>query len=246
MVLVDEYDKALLEASDEEHTEHNKAVFKGFFSTLKSYDRYLKFVFITGVTKFSKVSIFSDLNQLRDISLLKEYAGICGITEAEIRENFGPEIEAFCKANDESYDECLDELKRMYDGYHFSPDSEGVYNPFSLLNALEDKKLGMYWFSTGTPTFLIEKLKKSDFDPKEITRGEVYVDENTLTDYRYDSNDPRPLFYQSGYLTIKDYDREFRSYKLDYPNEEVKYGFLRSLQSYFFREEEGTLHCRDE
>ena len=240
VVLVDEYDKPLLELGDKELLEHNKAVFKGFFSTLKSYDRYLKFVFITGVTKFSKVSIFSDLNQLNDISLDREYSGICGITEAEIKENFGPEIEAFCEANGESYDECLAGLKCMYDGYHFSRDSEGVYNPFSLLNAFSKKEYGMYWFSTGTPTFLIEKLKRSDFDPKKITGGEVYVDENTLTDYRYDSTDPRPLFYQSGYLTISGYDKEFRSYKLDYPNEEVKYGFLKSLEPYFFKEEEGT------
>ena len=229
VVLVDEYDKALLEASDAEHTEHNKAVFKGFFSTLKSYDRYLKFVFITGVTKFSKVSIFSDLNQLNDISLDREYSGICGISEAEIKENFGPEIEAFCETNDESYDECLAGLKRMYDGYHFSRDSEGVYNPFSLLNAFSKKEYGMYWFSTGTPTFLIEKLKRSDFDPKRITEGEVYVDGNTLTDYRYDNSDPIPLFYQTGYLTIKGYDKKYRSYLLDYPNDEVRYGFLESL-----------------
>ena len=240
VVLVDEYDKALLEASDAEHTEHNKAVFKGFFSTLKSYDRYLKFVFITGVTKFSKVSIFSDLNHLHDISLLEEYSSICGITESEIRSFFKPEIDEFSKANDETYEETLEELKRMYDGYHFSSDSEGVYNPFSLLNALQDRQLGMYWFSTGTPTFLIEKIKRSAFDPKEITEGELYVDESSITDYRYDSNDPLPLLYQTGYLTIIDFDKEFRSYRLNYPNDEVRYGFLRSLEPYFLNEEEGN------
>ncbi len=240
VVLVDEYDKALLEAADTELTEHNKAVFKGFFSTLKSYDRYLKFVFLTGVTKFSKVSIFSDLNHLRDISLLREYSSICGITEAEIKEYFTPEIEAYCGENGETCEDCLAGLRRMYDGYHFSRESEGVYNPFSLLNALQDKQLDRYWFSTGTPTFLIDKLKRSDFDPKKITEGELYVEENRLTDYRYDSNDPLPLFYQTGYLTIKDYDKEFGSYRLDYPNEEVRYGFLKSLEPYFLQEEDGA------
>ncbi len=235
VVLVDEYDKALLEASDAEHIEHNKAVFKGFFSTLKSYDRYLKFVFITGVTKFSKVSIFSDLNQLNDISLDREYSGMCGITEEEIRECFEPEIEALGKTNGETYDEALEELKRMYDGYHFSRDSKGVYNPFSLLNAFAKKDYGMYWFSTGTPTFLIDKIKASNFDPKEITEGELYVDENTLTDYRYDSNDPIPLFYQTGYLTIRSYDKKYQSYLLDYPNDEVRYGFLKSIAPVMLR-----------
>ena len=237
VVLVDEYDKALLEASDVEHTEHNKAVFKGFFSTLKSYDRYLKFVFITGVTKFSKVSIFSDLNQLKDISLLPDYSAICGITADEIRKNFSPEIHDFAKTEGIDDEACFEKLKEMYDGYHFSRNSEGVYNPFSLLNALSDKTFNAYWFSTGTPTFLIEKLKESGFDPKVITEGELYADENAITDYRYDNADPVPLFYQTGYLTIKGFDKEFRSYKLDYPNEEVKYGFLKSLVPYFLHDE---------
>ncbi|MBO6214119.1 MAG: ATP-binding protein, partial [Lachnospiraceae bacterium] len=239
VVLVDEYDKALLEASDTEHTEHNKAVFKGFFSTLKSYDRYLKFVFITGVTKFSKVSIFSDLNQLKDISLLPAYSEICGITEKEIEECFMPEIQDFAETEGISVQECIEKLKEMYDGYHFSRDSVGVYNPFSLLNSLQDKTFNAYWFSTGTPTFLIEKLKESEFDPKVITEGELYADESALTDYRYDNPNPIPLFYQTGYLTTKDYDKEFRSYKLDYPNEEVKYGFLKSLVPYFLKEDAG-------
>ena len=238
VVLVDEYDKPLLEGADTEMAEHNKAVFKGFFSTLKSYDHYLKFVFITGVTKFSKVSLFSDLNQLDDISLDREYSGICGITEEELRENFDPEIAALSEEQGVSRDKCFAELKKMYDGYHFSHESEGVYNPFSLLSALRKKELRMYWFATGTPTFLIEKLKESDFDPKRITGDDLYADGNVLTDYRYDSKDPIPLFYQTGYLTIKDYDKEFRSYKLGYPNDEVRYGLLKSLTPYFLNEEE--------
>ena len=237
-VLVDEYDKGLLEASDPVRTEHNKAVFKGFFSTLKSYDRYLKFVFITGVTKFSKVSIFSDLNQLNDISLDREYNGICGITEEELKEYFAPEVEELALGEGLNHDGCITALKKMYDGYHFSANVEGVYNPFSLLNAFSKKEFGRYWFSTGTPTFLIEKLKKSDVDAKQFTSEEYYYEEeSSLTDYRIEDDNPIPLFYQTGYLTIKDYDQEFRSYGLGYPNEEVKYGFLKSLAPYFLHAE---------
>ncbi len=233
VVLVDEYDKPLLEGADADMIEHNKAVFKGFFSTLKSYDHYLKFVFITGVTKFSKVSIFSDLNQLRDISLSAEYAHICGISESEIINGFKPEIEAFAAARKISCEACLGEMKKMYDGYHFHQNTEGVYNPFSLLNALQEKEFGMYWFSTGTPTFLIDRLKESGFDAKQFSTDDYYEEEASLTDYRTDNENPVPLFYQTGYLTIKDFDEEFRSYALGYPNEEVKYGFLKSLAPYY-------------
>ena len=237
VILVDEYDKSLLEAGDSERIEHNKAVFKGFFSTLKSYDRYIKFVFITGVTKFSKVSIFSDLNQLNDISLDKAYSSICGITEKELTENFGSEIAALAESAGTDDAECMSRLKKMYDGYHFSHSSEGVYNPFSILNAFSKKEFGMYWFSTGTPTFLIDKLKSSGFDAKQFTSDEYYEDEASLTDYRIESENPVPLFYQTGYLTIKDFDKEFRSYALGYPNEEVKYGFLKSLAPYYLCDE---------
>lgn len=229
VILVDEYDKALLEGADAGMVEHNKAVFKGFFSTLKSYDRYLKFVFITGVTKFSKVSIFSDLNQLNDISLDYKYSGICGITETELKNDFEPEIELLAENNQLTKEDCLIELKKMYDGYHFHQNSEGVYNPFSLLSAFDKREFGMYWFSTGTPTFLIDKLKESGFDAKQFTTDEYYEDESSLTDYRIDNENPVPLFYQTGYLTIRGYDAEFRSYALGYPNEEVRYGFLKSL-----------------
>ena len=238
VVLVDEYDKPLLEVGDSERLEHNKAVFKGFFSTLKSYDRYLKFVFLTGVTKFSKVSIFSDLNQLNDISLDTAYGGICGITQSELESTFEPEIEELAKAQDLDREECLDELKKMYDGYHFSHNAEGVYNPFSLINSFSKKEFGMYWFATGTPTFLIEKLKASNFDAKSFTKDDYYEEESSLTDYRIESTNPIPLFYQTGYLTIKGYDKEFRSYALGYPNDEVKYGFLKSLAPYYLCAEE--------
>ena len=247
VVLVDEYDKPLLEVmSDDNLEEHNKEVFKGFFSTLKSYDEYLKFVFLTGVTKFSKVSIFSDLNQLKDISLSNDYSAICGITEEEMLTSFSPEIEELAETNDMSVDECVDKLRQTYDGYHFSKNSVGVYNPFSLINAFSDRDFSAYWFSTGTPTFLLKKLKEINFDAKRFTGDEVYADEQTLTDSRGDNPDPIPLFYQTGYLTIKGYDKKFESYQLGYPNNEVKYGFIRSLAPmYLHRENDTPLDIRN-
>ncbi len=229
VVLVDEYDKSLLE-SDDKIQEANRRLFKGFFGNLKSSDEYLKFVFITGVTKFSKVSIFSDLNQLEDISLTRDYATICGITEDEILENFEPEIEDMAKTLNLTKEECLANLKEMYDGYHFFPESKGVYNPFSLINALKNKNFDSYWFSTGTPTFLIKKLKESRRNYMDFTNG-IEASEQDLKDYRNDNPNPIPLFYQTGYLTIKGYNQRRKSYLLKYPNEEVKIGFLESLMS---------------
>ena len=230
VVLVDEYDKSLLEVlENDEREEHNQAVFKGFFGTLKSYDKYLQFVFITGVTKFSKVSIFSDLNQFNDISLHQRYAGICGLTEAEIAETFAPEIEDMAQRYDLSHDNCLAELRKMYDGYHFHPQGEGIYNPFSLLNALADKMLGAYWFSTGTPTFLVRRLKAMHFDVRQFTKKTLETNDRILSDYRADNPNPLPLLYHTGYLTIVGYDPRARLYTLGFPNEEVKYGFLESL-----------------
>ena len=230
VVLVDEYDKPLLEVMhDPKQEEHNKAVFKGFFSTLKSFDEYLQFVLITGVTKFSKVSIFSDLNQLKDISIHIKYAGICGITEKELKANFMPEIQAMAGTQEFSTEECLAELRKMYDGYHFYRNSEAVYNPFSLLNALDDHDFRSYWFGTGTPTFLVRRLKELDFEVCQFTDQTLCATEQVLSDYRSDNPDPIPLLYQTGYLTLTGYDKEDRVYILGFPNEEVKYGFLNSL-----------------
>ena len=160
VVLVDEYDKPLLAnaADNPEMEEKNREIFQSFFSILKDADDDLKFVFITGVTKFSKTSIFSDLNQMRDISLLPAYSAICGITETELTDNFAPEIDAMAEAQGMSEAETKAELARMYDGYHFSKNMEGIYNPFSILNALSDQEFGSYWFETGTPKFLYKKL----------------------------------------------------------------------------------------
>ena len=230
VVLVDEYDKPLLEAlENNELEEHNKAVFKGFFGTLKSYDEYLQFVFITGVTKFSKVSIFSDLNQLNDITMKEAYANICGITEAELLEAFAPEIEQMAGKLRLGRDECLAALRQMYDGYHFAPDADGVYNPFSLLNAFDAGRLEAYWFATGTPTFLTKQVKKMRLEAVKFTNRTIYASGAVMTDYRFDNPDPIPLLYQTGYLTIFDYDARRQRYVLGFPNDEVKYGFLSSL-----------------
>ena len=230
VVLVDEYDKSLLEVLDNnELTEHNKAVFKGFFSTLKSYDQYLQFVFITGVTKFSKVSIFSDLNQLDDITMQPAYANICGITEAELQENFAPELADLAASQQMNDEECLTALRNMYDGYHFAAISEGVYNPFSLLKAFSTNMLEAYWFATGTPTFLTKQVKQMQLDASKFTNHTIYASGAVMTDYRFDNPDPIPLLYQTGYLTIFDYDARRQRYMLGFPNDEVKYGFLSSL-----------------
>ncbi len=230
VVLVDEYDKPLLSTmiSNTKQEEENRQLYKGFFSVLKDMDGYLKFVFFTGVTKFSKVSIFSDLNQLKDISMDKRYSGICGITEDELTEVFEPEIGALTSAQGMTHDECMSELAKMYDGYHFSAGSIGVYNPFSLLNAFDEEDFGSYWFETGTPDVLIKKLNTSRMPLYKLSEG-VVATESALMNYRVDDPDPIPLFYQSGYLTICDYDREFRLYTLKLPNNEVKYGFFDSL-----------------
>ena len=232
VVLVDEYDKSLLE-TEGEALEESRKLFKGFFGNLKSCDEHLQFTFITGVTKFSKVSIFSDLNQLNDISFDKDFSAICGITQKEMEKTFKPEIQALAEEISLSYEGCLTELKRMYDGYHFHQKGEGLYNPFSLINALFKKEFGNYWFASGTPTFLLNKLKQCDFDAREFSTDEVSATQLTLQDYRDDNPNPIPLFYQTGYLTIKSYDARLREYYLGYPNDEVRYSFLDCLVPYF-------------
>ena len=230
VVLVDEYDKSLLETlRDPALQEHNKAVFKGFFGALKSFDNYLQFVFITGVTKFSKVSIFSDLNQLEDISFDAAYAAICGITEEEMVATFHPEIQAMAKAQDLSEENCLTKLRETYDGYRFHHKGTGVYNPFSLLNALKKREFGSYWFETGTPSFLAKKVNETGLAVSAFINRTLYADELALSDYRIENPDPVPLLYQTGYLTLWNYDTTLKLYTLGFPNEEVRNGFLKSL-----------------
>lgn len=230
VVLVDEYDKPLLDVIDnEELREHNKEVFRGFFSSLKKMDEYIQFIFITGVSKFHKVSIFSDLNQLKDISLTKQYSDICGITDDELVKYFKEDIIELADEQKLTYSDCLKVLKKNYDGYRFHPDGASVYNPFSLFNAFSDRELGSFWFETGTPTYLIERIKKSNFDLRKFTDHTIYASDTVLKDYTGDSIDILPLLYQTGYLTIAEFDRVRKRYILCFPNEEVKYGFLESL-----------------
>jgi hypothetical protein len=228
-VLVDEYDKPLLESmGDGSLNESFRKALKPFYGVLKSADAYLRFVMLTGVTRFPKVSIFSDLNQLREIGMLEQYAGICGITESELMENFRPDIEDLAKRNGETFDGALNELRKNFNGYHFARDSESVYNPFSVLNTFANRDIQYYWFATGTPTFLFRELERTDFDVPRFNGG-IAIDMEEVNDYQPGSGTPVPLLYQSGYLTITGFDARKRRYTLGFPNEEVKYGFLSNL-----------------
>ena len=230
VVLVDEYDKPLLNAIDDQNlVDAFRKILKTFYGVLKGEDAHIQFVFITGVTRFDKVSIFSDLNNLRDISLSKEFSAICGISQEELEANFVPEIELMAEKNGYTKEECLAELKKNYDGYHFSQDVQtDIYNPFSLLNAFADMNFGSYWFSTGTPTFLTKMMLDMSFDYKTLEEG-IDVDSRSLEEYRLNSTEPVPLLYQTGYLTIKNYEKDFDSYMIGVPNEEVKFGMYKRL-----------------
>lgn len=233
VVLVDEYDKPLLQAMQNEPLlEAYRSILKAFYGVLKSADRYLRFAFLTGVTKFAQVSVFSDLNQLQDISMWYDYATVCGITKDELTVSFQPELEILSKVNDLSYQDTVDEMTRLYDGYHFHPAGDGVFNPFSVLNALKAKEFNDYWFQTGTPTFLVELLKDSDYDLRVLMDG-VEASSTAFTEYRAEARNPIPLIYQSGYLTIKAYDKEFKTYRLGFPNDEVKYGFMNFILPFY-------------
>ena len=230
VILIDEYDKPLLETLDNKELQtHVKEVLKGFFSRLKKADESIQFIFITGVSKFHKVSIFSDLNQLKDISLTKKYAALCGITDLELKEYFSRQMKELAKEQGLTDEECLVRLKQTYDGYRFHPDGTAVYNPYSLLNAFSDDEFGSYWFETGTPTFLVDKVREGRFDIRKFTNQTIFGSDAMLKDYTGDTLDLIPLLYQTGYLTIADYDKRRKRYTLCFPNEEVKYGFLESL-----------------
>jgi hypothetical protein len=170
------------------------------------------------------------MNQLQDISMDEKYTGVCGISQSELIGNFEPEIRTLAEKQKMSYDEMLAELKRLYDGYHFCENTEGMYNPFSLLNVFSKNALRYYWFSTGTPTFLVKMLKDTQFDIPNLEQNDITIAAPSITDYRVGNSNPLPLLYQTGYLTIKDYDTMFDEYLLGFPNEEVKYGFLKELQ----------------
>lgn len=232
VVLVDEYDKPLLQAIGNDALGNQfRTLLKAFYGVLKSADAYLRFVFLTGVTKFGQVSVFSDLNQLKDISMDARYSSICGITGEELEQNFRPDMERLAVKNKTTYENIREEMRRLYDGYHFCENSVGIYNPFSVLNALDSQAFSYYWFATGTPTFLVELLKRSDCDLRTLEGMEVTA--NQFADYRANAEDPIPVIYQSGYLTVKKHDERFKAYTLGFPNEEVKYGFLQFLVPYY-------------
>ena len=233
VVLVDEYDKPLLQTIDKpELFDDYRATLKAFYGVLKSEDANLRFSMLTGVTKFSQVSVWSDLINLNDITMDNRYCGICGITEKELKEKFAEEIKVLAEKNDLSENECFLTLKQKYDGYHFSKKAEEVYNPFSLLNTFDKQEFNDYWFQTGTPTFLVEEIKRNNYDLRKLIDG-VDVDSQRLTEYSVGGTNPIPILVQSGYLTIKGYDSRFDTYHLELPNEEVKYGFLNFLSPDF-------------
>ena len=230
VILVDEYDKPLLQTMgvNEELNEQYRNTLKAFYSVIKTCDQYIRFAFLTGVTKFSKISIFSDLNNLRDISMEKQYAGICGITQEELEATFQPEIQALADEQELDYQQALANLKQWYDGYLFHPAGKGMYNPYSVLSALVKKEIKSYWFSTGTPTFLVNYLKEAHYYIPDLD-GNVELNESGLETYRAVAQDALPILFQAGYLTIKEYINDVRLYRLGFPNDEVRYGFLENL-----------------
>lgn len=237
VVLIDEYDAPLLDVVHEEaHLDELRNIMRNFYSPLKACDPYLRFVFLTGITKFSQLSIFSELNNMRNISMLPDYAAICGITEEEMRSRMKEGISAFAGKLHVSEETAFEKLKNNYDGYHFTMPSPDIYNPFSVLNALADGLLNSYWFGSGTPTYLIELLKKYHYTPVELgseceARAEDFdAPTNQLTNVI-------PLLYQSGYITIKDYDPLFEIYTLGIPNREVRLGLMKSLIPYYLTRE---------
>ncbi len=228
VILIDEYDKPIIDnLADEELADAFRRQLQGFYSVMKSKDACIRFGFLTGVTKIGKLSVFSGLNNLKDISMDARYADICGICEKELKEYFNASVAELALANRISVGQCYEQLAKMYDGYHFCENTAGIYNPFSLLNAFDSLKFNTYWFETGTPSFLVRHLKKENYLLDDITANGV--DASVLTGSNYDHPDVITLLYQTGYLTIKSFDRRFGLYYLDYPNMEVKSGFLKSL-----------------
>lgn len=232
VILIDEYDKPLLQSIGKtELQEDYRSTLKAFYGALKSADRYIKFAFLTGVTKFGKVSVFSDLNNLIDLSLDHRYTGICGISEKELHEYFDADVNALAEANSMTKNTCYERLRQDFDGYHFDVDAPGMYNPFSVLNTLSSQRFKDYWFETGTPSFLVQQLQKANYPLEMMTQEQLYEDALNSIDTADDN--PLPLLYQSGYLTIKGYDREFGTYQLGFPNREVEEGFVKYLVPFY-------------
>lgn len=225
VILIDEYDKPILQTlRDPELQAEHRAQLKAFYSVLKTQDRYIKFAFLTGVTKFGKVSVFSDLNNLMDISMDHRYISICGMTEKELLTNFKEGINELAEANGDTEEATIAKLKARYDGYHFEENTVGIYNPFSVLNTLAKSRYDDYWFKANTHTFLFDILKKHDYCITEFSKAQIKA--NMMNNV--DSN-PFLVIYLSGYLTIKSYDERFKNYQLGFPNKEVEEGILNIL-----------------
>ena len=246
VVLIDEYDKPLLDVIDLELQvtdsegnrmrleDYNRNLLKGFYSLFKDADEDLQFVMLTGVTKFSQVSVFSGFNQPEDISMSGDFEGLCGITKDELLSVFDEPIHALADKFKISYDETVERLKKKYDGYHFGEEMIDIFNPFSILNCLKSKRMHNFWFASGTPTYLVRLLAHSNENINELVGK--YYDASQFIDYKADIEQPLPMIYQSGYLTIKDWNIDRNTYLLDFPNEEVRNGFIETLASRYFSE----------
>ena len=225
VILIDEYDKPIIDNLDNpELQEYYRSTLQGFYGVMKAKDECIRFGFLTGVTKIGKLSVFSGLNNLRDISMLSRYSDICGISETDLHEYFPESVRELAEANGLTEDECYRKLAEMYDGYHFSRNSVGMYNPFSLLNTFAGQEFNDYWFETGTPTFLVKLLKQTGYDISRLLEDEVEIGTGEISGVNDYVNDPISVMYQSGYLTIKGYDGMFGVYRLGFPNMEVKQG----------------------
>ena len=233
-ILIDEYDKPIVDnLHNPELADYFKKALQGFYSVMKVKDGQIRFGFLTGVSKIGKLSIFSTLNHLTDISLNADYADICGISEKELKDCFDDSVTELASTDSLTKDECYAKLKRMYDGYCFDRNMKvGVYNPFSILNTFYSKEFSEYWFETGTPTILVNAMKQTSFDVTSLSDNVIVTFED-LKDVQDIAQRPIPLFYQTGYLTIKGYDKEFQELTLGFPNDEVKNGFLRFIYSYY-------------
>ena len=236
VILIDEYDKPLLNTIDRpELADVYRSQLKAFYSNLKTMDACIEIAMLTGVARFSKVSIFSDLNNLRDISFVNEFSAICGITSDELDQYFKDGIENIARELQISYEETRNRLRRNYDGYHFAPQSPDIYNPFSLVYCFANNSIGSYWFESGTPSFLLKVIRREEWKLGNLAPSEITA--TALESAGIMSSNPIPLLYQTGYLTIKEFDPMFRTYTLDYPNEEVKQGFMEFLVPYYIHPE---------
>ncbi len=239
VVLIDEYDKPLLDCiHDSDLHGKLKAELRSFYSVIKASDQYIRFTMLTGITKFGKISIFSGLNNLKDISMIPRYNAICGISETEFRRNFKASIAVFAEENDISEDFAWAQFKSMYDGYHFASRGEGIYNPFSVINAFDENEMKNFWYASGSPSYLFRLIERNNYRLDRLD-GQTRR-EDQLSDITDTNDDFVPLLYQSGYLTLKDYYKDTQEYLLGFPNKEVETSFWSSLAQRFFRDVDGS------